>query len=289
MDNEHIKSIIYYAPFVVAAYIFAIELFRGYYSRHRMGRNDQIINFVGLIQDRIIVQPAIAFISASLFTNLLPQYAGALRDVNFWLALVVFMVSQDLIHYWFHRLAHETPWLWEFHRTHHSAEEMSIMVAPRLVIWWQLILPVSYYAGLAIYLGLTDVFLVAYSIKQVISLSHHSDLRWDLPLYQNKWTAPFMWLVERIFTTPDAHHAHHGNGANGNPMGNYAPVIFLWDFIFGTAKLPHQRQDSIGINNDPHHHWFYQLYWPFKVNKDARLNRYVEQEGVLPDDPTIEN
>ena len=236
------ENALYYAPFVLFFYLFMVELLKGYYSTSRMGRNDQIINFLGLLQDRVIVQPTIAFTSAYVFSLLLPQYKGALAHAPFWPTLIIFILSQDLIHYWFHRKAHEWKWLWRFHRTHHSSSEMSLMITPRLNILWQLILPVSYYAGAAIYLGLTKVFLVAYTIKQLIALSTHSDQRFDLFFYKLIWLRPFFWLYEHIFTTADAHHAHHGIGENSSPMGNYAPVMIIWDFVFGTAKLPHERQ-----------------------------------------------
>lgn len=277
--NPWIETCLYYAPIVLFIYLFLVEWLAGYYSRARMGRNDQIINFLALLQDRVVVQPTIAFVSAYLFGHLIPQYKGALSDAPFWPSLIIFMLSQDFIHYWFHRKAHEWKWLWRLHRTHHSSSEMSLMVTARLNILWQLILPVTYYAGAAIYLGLTKVFFIAYTIKQLITLSTHSDRRFDLFFYKFTWFRPILWLYEHVFTTADAHHAHHGIGDNGCPMGNYAPVMMFWDFVFGTAKLPHQRQQKIGIYHDAKDHWLYQLYWPFPVSQDSWLNKKNASKG----------
>ncbi len=128
----------------------------------------------------------------------------------------------------------------------------------RLNITWQFIIPANYIGGLAIYLGLEQVFWWWFLLRAVINILGHSDVRWDITLYQIEVLKPLIWLVERILTMPDA---HHGYGSSGNPMGNYAPTVIFWDFVFGTAKLAHRRQEKIGIENDPVLPWYKQLWW----------------------------
>ncbi len=71
-----------------------------------------------------------------------------------------------------------------------------------------------------------------------------------------------MWVVERLITLPDNHHAHHGLGKFQNFSGNYGQLFFIWDVLFGTAQFPHHRQQRFGLNNDTLDPWYVQLYYP---------------------------
>jgi sterol desaturase/sphingolipid hydroxylase (fatty acid hydroxylase superfamily) len=264
----------------LALSLILIEITRGCYSRESMPLNDKLINFFSLAQDTLLIRPVLAYACAWLFSVLLPAYGGSLSEVPFWPAFLLVLFGQDFIHYWVHRWAHHHPTLWQVHRTHHSAPAMSVLVTSRLNMLWQVILPANYISGLVIYLGMADVFWAWFGLRAVLNFLTHTNLRWDLPLYRIKILKPFIWVFERIFTTPDAHHAHHGFGENGAPMGNFAPVIILWDFVFGTAHLPHQRQHNIGISEEPILPWYRQLWWPLvSTSVDSGENSRWNSQG----------
>jgi sterol desaturase/sphingolipid hydroxylase (fatty acid hydroxylase superfamily) len=246
----------------VAFSLIFIEIFKGCYSSRTMPLNDKLINVISLLQDSMLIRPALAYACAWVYLQLLPAYAGSLADAAFWPAFLIILFGQDFFHYWVHRWAHHQPQLWQVHRTHHSAPAMSVLVTSRLNILWQVILPANYISGLVIYLGMDQVFWAWFLLRALLNFLTHTNLRWDLPLYNIKLLKPFIWVFEHIFTTPDAHHAHHGFGQSGVPMGNFAPVIIFWDFVFGTAHLPHRRQEAIGIEGDPILPWYRQLWWP---------------------------
>jgi sterol desaturase/sphingolipid hydroxylase (fatty acid hydroxylase superfamily) len=246
----------------LALSIIGLEIYRGCYSKQAMPANDKLINFISLAQDSLLIRPLLAYGCAWVFSLLLPSYAGSLAGVSFWPAFLIILFGQDFIHYWFHRWAHNQPLLWQAHRTHHSASKMSILVTSRLNMLWQVILPANYISGLVIYLGMSEVFWAWFLLRAVLNFLTHTHVRWDLPLYHIQWLRPFVWIFEHIFTTPDAHHAHHGYGKHGVPMGNFAPVIILWDFVFGTATLPHQAQQKVGIEGESELSWYRQLWWP---------------------------
>lgn len=249
-------------PAVLVVLLFTLELFRGAYSREKMPRNDKWLNAVSVLQDSLLIRPLVAFATALMLSRLFPVYRNALVDLPFWSVFIVFLFGQDLVHYWYHRKAHEWSWLWKIHRTHHSATAMSVAVTPRLNFLWQILMPVNYTAGVAVYLGLVDVYAVWWAFRAIVNFLTHTEIRWDLPLYRVRPLRPIVWLVEHTLTTPDAHHAHHGYGHNGNPMGNFAPVVIFWDFVFGTARLPHEAQERIGIDGAPLYPWYQQLWWP---------------------------
>ena len=47
-----------------------------------------------------------------------------LFTVPLWLKLVLGVMMFDFVNYWFHRVAHRIPFLWRFHRVHHSDTRM---------------------------------------------------------------------------------------------------------------------------------------------------------------------
>jgi sterol desaturase/sphingolipid hydroxylase (fatty acid hydroxylase superfamily) len=120
-----------------------------------------------------------------------------------------------------------------------------------------------------LYLGMHEVFWAWFGLRSIVNFASHSDVRWDLHLYNVKALRPLVWVLERLITSPDAHHAHHGFGANGAPMGNFAPTVIFWDVVFGTAHFPHDRQECVGIEGDPILPWYRQLWWPLVRTKKA--------------------
>ncbi|MEE8411981.1 MAG: sterol desaturase family protein, partial [Acidobacteriota bacterium] len=53
-----------------------------------------------------------------------PETLALLADAPLWLQFVVFLLLKDFIEWNVHWLLHNVPWLWEFHKLHHSIEEL---------------------------------------------------------------------------------------------------------------------------------------------------------------------
>ena len=45
--------------------------------------------------------------------------------------------------------------------------------------------------------------------------------------------------------------------------GNYGNLLFLWDIIFGTAKITRKYPQEIGVENLNEASAAYQILWPF--------------------------
>ena len=74
-----------------------------------------------------------------------------------------------------------------------------------------------------------------------------------------------MWVVERTISTPATHSAHHGKFASDGVThykGNYGNLLFLWDIIFGTAKITRRYPERMGVENLPETTAAEQLLWP---------------------------
>ena len=133
----------------------------------------------------------------------------------------------------------------------------------------------------AVYFGQAEAYVAAIMITFLTNVLTHSNFRWDLWL-RNKmpWGEPLWWVIERVITLPDTHHAHHAYGKSAHPNGNYAVTLFIFDVIFGTAKIPNSRQQQYGLPISPRLHWAEELLWP--VVKKPLLPKPVKSEPVLP-------
>ena len=88
----------------------------------------------------------------------LPYFLPGLRNTLAWVplgwGLLIICIADDLTQYWYHRLHHQVPWLWRFHRTHHSASYMGMAMASRQNLIYTLFFSQIYLTAVLSYLGL---------------------------------------------------------------------------------------------------------------------------------------
>ena len=56
---------------------------------------------------------------------------------------------------------------------------------------------------------------------------------------------------------------------NSNPNGNFGNLLFLWDIIFGTAKITRKYPKKFGAWNQVKEAWYIQLLFPLVRSKDS--------------------
>jgi sterol desaturase/sphingolipid hydroxylase (fatty acid hydroxylase superfamily) len=142
-------------------------------------------------------------------------------------------VARDFIQWWVHRLLHWSPVLWEFHKVHHSVEQMGVAAHLRYH-WMETIVYrfIEYLPLAMIGFGIDDFFIV-----HIISLSighfNHSNFTVNL--------GPLKY----IFNNPAMHIWHHAYEMPENRKYgiNFGISLSLWDYIFGTAHIPHNGRD----------------------------------------------
>jgi len=204
-------------------------------------------------------------LSYTVCSYLIPDLNNYLSGINVLLAFGLFLIFDDMTQYWWHRITHSVPWLYNLHRPHHNAEYLSMRVVYRNNIFYYFLMPSIWLSGILIYLGLVKVYAVFIIIKMLVIVGAHSDVRWDEPLYKIKWMSPIMWVVERTISTPATHSAHHGKHASDgitNYKGNFGNLLFFWDVLFGTAKITRKYPSEFGVENLPETTVGEQLFWP---------------------------
>ena len=179
---------------------------------------------------------------------------GGIRETvagwPWWVQVLCVLLLGDLLVYWGHRAAHSIPFLWRFHRVHHTSPHLDWMAAHRehpfdglYTQLWQnlpaivLGFPLATIAGLAVFRGLWGIFI-------------HSNV--DIPL------GPLRYVVG----SPRLHHWHH-EIASGHTC-NFANLCPLMDLIFGTYKHPDREPEAYGVPDPLPHGYLHQMVEPFR-------------------------
>jgi len=167
--------------------------------------------------------------------------------------VVEIVLVADLAEYGVHRLFHRLPWLWRFHRIHHSAEALDWLAGSRLHV-----VDIVLTRGLSFVplylLGFAPPALYAYLVfVSFHAVFIHANVRWRLRALE--------WLV----VTPRFHHWHHATEAAAVDK-NFAVHLPWLDRLFGTAYLPRDRwPDAYGLGGVPvPDGWLRQLVLPFR-------------------------
>lgn len=250
---------------VLATFVVLEIIFTGFFKKPGQTFGDAIVEIISSLSLIFLTQPLALLGGGFLAAAIAPNAAGALAGLPVIAGLALFLIFDDMVQYWHHRAAHTFPWLYNLHRPHHNAEYLSVRVVYRNNLFYYLLMPSLWFSGALIYLGLGWVYAGYIIVKMSVIYAAHSDVRWDEPLYKNKWLSPPMWVVERLVSTPATHSSHHGKHASDgvtNYKGNYGNLLFFWDVLFGTAKITRRYPEQYGVENLPDTTIAEQLFWP---------------------------
>jgi sterol desaturase/sphingolipid hydroxylase (fatty acid hydroxylase superfamily) len=141
------------------------------------------------------------------------------------LQVLLIMFFTDLAQYWVHRAFHQVPWLWRFHRIHHSVEVMDWLAGSRLHIF-DVVVTRSISLVPMVLLGFSPEAINIYlPILALQSVFIHCNLQFEFA------------ALQRIVTTPKYHHWHHTSDP-GCIDRNFAISLPILDKIFGTYYSP---------------------------------------------------
>ncbi|MCL4637879.1 MULTISPECIES: sterol desaturase family protein [Olivibacter] len=271
------------------------EFSLGLYGKE-WNRNEKILDLACYALPRLVTRPLVAYFGLKLVPFVLPHAKDAFEWVPFFWGFVIICIYDDLTQYWYHRLHHEIPWLWRFHRTHHSASYMGMAMASRQNIIYTIFFSQTYLTVILVYLGLGYPALFAKGIKSLITKMAHSSIKWDKPFYEKKWLHPLAWILERTISTPATHHAHHADTTDdgiGYYKGNFGNMFFLWDVIFGTALITRQYPKSYGISHYEGDEWYAQLLWPLLKSSvpgsELAAHGPMVREDIQPNEVEVNN
>lgn len=275
-----------YKPIIISLFIgfHLAEILAGvFWNKDKIRRDDIWIEVIGTSFYMIIAAPLIFYTAPLLTEFIAPGTENSLALLSWWQMLAILLIVDEGLHYWWHRLTHEIPWMYNLHRAHHSCQYMSVRLAFRNNLFYFLIMPSVWASAILLYLGFGPVYAVYIIVKMTVNFGSHSPLKWDRWMYNIKWLSPFVWVLERIITTPAAHAAHHGRFKDDgitHYKGNYANLFFFWDVLFGTAKLSRDYPEDYGVENIEPKSWKHEMFWPLIREKDHISDESISQETI---------
>ena len=151
-----------------------------------------------------------------------------LSNLPMWLQLLVFFVLLDFVQWFTHILLHRYPFLWNFHKVHHSVKEMGFAAHLRYH-WMENVLykPLKV-LGLMILGGFEpeQAYVVHFAAIAIGHLNHANiKISWGPLKY--------------VLNNPVMHLYHHSYHLPEGKYGvNFGISLSLWDYLFGTNYIP---------------------------------------------------
>ena len=162
-----------------------------------------------------------------------------IQSLPVWSRFLIMFLIADFIQWNVHRLLHRYPFLWEFHKVHHSVEQMGFAAHLRFH-WMETVIYKSLqYIPLAmIGFGIADFFII-HIIAVAIGHLNHANLNITYGPLKYILNNPVMHLW---------HHAYHQ--PKGSYGVNYGLSLSIWDYLFGTAYIPSENaHERLGFKN----------------------------------------
>lgn len=152
-------------------------------------------------------------------------------------------IADDFARWWSHYLQHRSPFLWAFHKVHHSAEHLNFMTAERFH-------PLDIlFAGSIMTLSVAlvnGVFYVTWGNQIHAGTFVGANVIWALTnlaggvLRHSPFWVSFGAEWERWFISPAMHQIHHSNHPEHYDC-NFGGALSVWDRWFGTLYIPSER------------------------------------------------
>jgi len=159
-----------------------------------------------------------------------------LIEIPTWLKILVTVAFMDFMLYVWHLLNHEMPFLWRFHRVHHSDLNMDVSSATRFHIG-ELAISAVIKISLIFFLGASALGVLIFESAVVLCAQfHYSSIK--VP----KWFETIFWV---LFVPPSMHRIHHSVIIKERNT-NYSTIFSLRDRFLGTL-LKDVDQDKIRI------------------------------------------
>lgn len=155
--------------------------------------------------------------------------------------LLVAFILADLIQWNVHRTLHRIPWMWEYHKVHHSVKEMGFAAHLRFHWMETIFYKTAQYIPLAmIGFGIDDFFII-HIIAVAIGHLNHANVGWNYGPLKYFLNNPRMHIWHHVKTLPQ-----------DRQMGiNFGISLSIWDYIFKTAYIPKDGRDiELGFDGD---------------------------------------
>ncbi len=165
---------------------------------------------------------------------------GWLDGRQFIVQVLVFLLLSDFLQWCIHNLLHRVPFLWQFHKVHHSIHRMDWIGSFRFHWMEHVVYGSLSYIPVVVLLGGDGPPLLCAAVFGIFwGHFNHANIRLDLG------------RAGYVFNSARMHLWHHDASDEGGTAKNFGIVFSCWDWIFGTAYWPRDREpERIGYPGD---------------------------------------
>jgi sterol desaturase/sphingolipid hydroxylase (fatty acid hydroxylase superfamily) len=169
------------------------------------------------------------------------------------LITVMLFLAYELGYWINHYLSHRVPFMWEFHKVHHSATVLTPLTNFRVHPGYMLIFANILAITTAIANGLGNYIFGAAAHQYALS-NTNIILVFFIYVYAHLqhthlWI-PFRGMLGRLFMSPAHHQIHHSS----NPIHfnkNLGSCLAVWDWMFGTLYVPGRARERLTFGVEP--------------------------------------
>ena len=168
-----------------------------------------------------IAIPLIAIVAAVDVSN---GKMGLFNIINFpiWIEIILTVIILDFIIWGQHLLSHKIPFVWRFHRMHHTDRDLDVTTAVRFhpfeIIFSMFIKITSIYV-----LGASAIAVIIFEIMlNGMAMFNHANLRIPFRIEN---------ILRKFIVTPDLHRIHHSIYIDEHNK-NFGFSLSIWDKIF---------------------------------------------------------
>lgn len=249
LTHPHWKNYIYWLV-AISLLVMVLEWWRPWREKQPLFRKDFWLDgfymFFNFFLFSLVGFAAVSTVSSQWFLSGLKALGISslvtlsVAEWPVWTQLLTLFLVRDFVHFNVHRLLHRVPLLWEFHKVHHSVREMGFSAHLRYHWMENVVYRTLEFIPLAMIGFGVQEFIVVHLIALTIGHLNHANFR--LPLGPLKY----------IFNNSQMHIWHHvGKLPEPYRYGiNFGISLSLWDYLFGTACIPHSGRDiELGFEN----------------------------------------
>lgn len=309
LTDFHIRNYLMWL-LIISGFFFLLELVRPWRAEQAKFRKDFWLDFFYMFFNFFLFSLIIFNAASGVFNQLFNDFLDILGYENivaiqinqlpYWGQLLILFIVGDFLQWNIHRLLHRVPFLWEFHKLHHSVEQMgfaahlryhwmenivyrSLQYIPLAMIGYGIddlfvmhifTLAVGHYnhSNISVNGGITGailgglVGLAIITSYPELTMLHSIGIFFVSIIAFSALVGPFMKI---IFNSPEMHIWHHAHDLpESHPYGvNFGITLAIWDYIFNTNYMPHNGRDiRLGfpeIESYPNSFWK-QLIYGFK-------------------------
>jgi sterol desaturase/sphingolipid hydroxylase (fatty acid hydroxylase superfamily) len=156
-----------------------------------------------------------------------------------WIHVLGAILLLDSWAYYWHKINHEIPFLWRFHRVHHSDPNMDVTTASRFHIG-EIFFSSLFRIPLIVLFGVYLWELVLYeTLMFAVVQFHHANIY--LPEKVDR-------AMRAVIVTPAMHRVHHSRW-QPETDSNYSSLFSFWDRLARTFRLnPDPKSIRLGLD-----------------------------------------